>query len=123
MKSLRLAASVVFCCFLALVSWVAAPLPAGLIAPVARPALVVLDRHGLPLRVARASDGSLARWVPLADLDPDVIAAFLATEDSRFYRHSGVDGLALARAAWTDLRRRRVVSGGSTIPMHFARLL
>jgi len=120
---LCLCASLVFSFSFAVICWIAAPLPPGLTAPVARPALVVLDRHGLPLRVARASDGSLARWVPLADMDPDVIAAFLATEDSRFYRHSGVDGLALARAAWTDLRRLRVVSGGSTITMQLARML
>src|SRR5690348_1196931 len=95
-RSLCLGASVVFGFSFAAICWIAAPLPAGLTAPVARPALVVLDRHGLPLRIARASDGSLARWVLLADMDPDVIAGFLATEDSRFYRHSGVDGLALA---------------------------
>ena len=35
----------------------------------------------------------------------------------------GVDPLALARAAWQDLRARRVVSGGSTLTMQLARLL
>ena len=121
--ALRLAAVVALVAVVGLTSWIARPLPPGLTAPVARPALVVLDRHGLPLRIARASDGSLARWVPLADMDPDVIAAFLATEDSRFYRHSGVDALALARAGWTDLKRLRIVSGGSTITMQLARIL
>ncbi len=106
-----------------LLGWIASPLPADLSRPAARPAVVVLDRHGLPLRVARASDGSLARWVPLAEVDPDLVAAFLAAEDRRFYRHAGVDPLALMRAAWTDLRRRRLISGGSTITMQLARLL
>ena len=103
--------------------WILSPLPAGLTRLAPRPALVLLDRHGLPLRVARASDGSLARWVPLAEIDPDLIAAFLGVEDRRFSRHPGVDLLALGRAAWTDLRRRRTVSGGSTITMQLARLL
>ena len=123
LHGIGMCAAVALLAAVGLASWIAAPLPAGLTAPLARPALVVLDRHGLPLRIARASDGSLARWVPLADMDPDVIAAFLATEDSRFYRHSGVDALALARAGWTDLRRLRIVSGGSTITMQLARIL
>jgi penicillin-binding protein 1C len=116
-------AAIVLLAGVGLLSWISWPLPAGLVAPIARPAVVVLDRHGLPLRVARASDGSLARWVSLAEMDPDIIAAFLATEDGRFYRHPGVDPLALGRAAWTDLRRLRIVSGGSTITMQLARIL
>jgi penicillin-binding protein 1C len=105
------------------VAWILSPLPDGLIRVTPHPAVVVLDRHGLPLRVARGADGTLARWVPLSEMDPDLIAAFLATEDGRFYGHPGIDPLALARAGWTDLRRRRTVSGGSTITMQLARLL
>ncbi len=104
-------------------TWIATPLPSGLTAPDVRAAAAILDRHGLPLRTARAADGSLARWVPLADVDPDLIAAFLAAEDRAFYRHPGVDLRAAARAAWTNLRARRVVSGASTITMQLARLL
>ena len=47
----------------------------------------------------------------------------LAAEDRRFFRHPGVDPLAVARAAWQDVRARRVVSGGSTLTMQLARLL
>jgi penicillin-binding protein 1C len=61
--------------------------------------------------------------VPLADMDPDLLAAFLVVEDRRFYRHAGVDPRALARAALADLRARRIVAGGSTITMQLARLL
>ena len=56
-------------------------------------------------------------------MDPDLLAAFLAVEDRRFYRHPGVDPRALARAALADLRARRIVAGGSTITMQLARLL
>jgi penicillin-binding protein 1C len=84
---------------------------------------VLLDRAGLPLRSTRAGDGHLRRWVPLAEMDPDLIAAFLAVEDYRFYEHLGVDPRALARAALADLRAGRIVSGGSTITMQLARLL
>ena len=54
-----------------------------------RPASSSLDRAGLPLRSTRAADGSLRRWVPLAEMDPDLLAAFLAVEDRRFYRAPG----------------------------------
>ncbi len=99
-----------------------APLPPGLLRMPA-PGLVLLDRAGLPLRSTRAADGTLRRWIPLAEIDPDLLAAFLAVEDRRFYRHPGVDLRALARAALSDLRARRVVAGGSTVTMQLARLV
>ncbi len=46
----------------------------------------------------------------------------MAAEDARFFRHDGVDALALGRAAWQLARTGRVVSGGSTITMQLARL-
>jgi penicillin-binding protein 1C len=102
--------------------WLTRPLPPTLLRA-GTPGLVLLDRAGLPLRSTRADDGSLRRWVPLAEMDPDVIAAFLAVEDHRFYAHHGVDPRALVRAAVDDIRARRIVSGGSTITMQLARLL
>ena len=105
-----------------LIVWASAPLPAGLLDD-ARPGLVLVDRSGLPLRTTRAADGTLRRWVPLAELDPDLVAAFVSVEDRRFQEHHGVDPRALARAAVADIRAGRVVSGGSTITMQLARLL
>ena len=85
----------------ALAVWVAAPLPAALASPGAVPRLVLLDRHGLPLRATRADEGSRGGWTPLADLDPKILQAFLAVEDRRFYdasrRGSPRAGAGLAR--------------------------
>ncbi|HEU4587258.1 MAG TPA: transglycosylase domain-containing protein, partial [Gemmatimonadales bacterium] len=106
-----------------LAAWIAWPLPPALLAPAHRTAVTLTDRHGLPLRSTRAADGSLARWVPLAEMDPDLIAAFLAAEDRRFYEHGALDPRAVARAAWANLRAGRVVSGASTITMQLARLV
>lgn len=88
-----------------------------------RPAsLEVVDRHGEPLRLFLAADDRW-RWpVGLADLPPELPAAVVAAEDRRFYRHPGVDPLAIVRAAWGNLKAGRVVSGASTIPMQIARL-
>ena len=101
--------------------WVAVP-----VAPEAlggRPNTVeLLDRDGASLRATRTPDGSLHAWMPLAEMDPALLVAFVAAEDRRFYEHRGVDARALARALVTSLRARRVVSGGSTITMQVARL-
>lgn len=106
-----------------LVVWVALPLPAALASPGPVPRLVLLDRHGLPLRATRSDEGSRGGWTPLAELDPRILQAFLAVEDRRFYSHHGVDPRALARALRDDLRARGPVSGGSTITMQLVRLL
>lgn len=105
------------------VTWIFWPLPAGLTAPPPTQSLSIQDRHGLLLRSTRASGGERVRWVPLADIDPNVLQAFLATEDRHFFSHHGIDLPSVARAALEDLRAGHVVSGASTITMQLARLL
>jgi 1A family penicillin-binding protein len=77
-----------------------------------------------------AADGS--RWfrmdehrfdVPLSDIPPDLQHAFIAIEDHRFYRHQGVDPIALGRAIVRDLRSSQAVEGGSTLTQQLARTL
>lgn len=59
--------------------------------------------------------------VPLAEIPPHVRAAFLATEDRRFYEHNGLDWRGLMRAALSNVRHRGVREGFSTITMQVAR--
>ncbi len=47
----------------------------------------------------------------------------VAYEDKRFWEHSGVDPLALLRAAGQFAGNGRIVSGGSTLSMQLARLI
>jgi penicillin-binding protein 1A len=78
-----------------------------------------------------AADGSLmatygdlfGEALQLQELPNYVPQAVIATEDRRFYRHFGVDVVGLLRAAWTDLRARHVVQGGSTITQQLAKNL
>lgn len=107
---------------LAVAVWLLLPPAASLFAPDS-PALTIQDRNGLPLRSTRAADGSQARWVRYEDVDPDLINAFVAVEDQRFWEHSGVDVIGVARALRDNLREREIVSGASTITMQLARLL
>jgi penicillin-binding protein 1C len=84
---------------------------------------VVLDREGRLLRAYATNEG---RWrLPVAedDVDPRFLNLLFAYEDKRFREHSGVDPLALGRAAIQFASRGHIVSGGSTITMQVARLL
>jgi penicillin-binding protein 1C len=103
--------------------WVVRPLPPRLLDQPPAPTLRLLDRSGAPLRTTRTPDGALHQWVPLAEMDPALLVAFVAAEDRRFYTHHGVDPRALGRALLADVRAGRIVSGASTIPMQLARLL
>src|SRR6185503_10988805 len=57
-------------------AWLAWPLPADALTRDARQSLTIEDRNGLPLRAARAADGSQTAWVPYEQIDPDLINAF-----------------------------------------------
>jgi penicillin-binding protein 1B len=62
-------------------------------------------------------------WITLADAPPHVLDAILAVEDRRFYRHHGVDPIAIARAMWENLKHGAVVQGGSTITQQLSKNL
>lgn len=60
--------------------------------------------------------------VPLAEIADPVLRGLIATEDRRFYLHSGIDYRGLLRAAYVNLRAARIVQGGSTITQQLARM-
>jgi penicillin-binding protein 1C len=99
-----------------------ARLPFSLAALSPPPATVVAARNGQPLRLYLAPDEAWRFPVRLAGVAPVLPQLVLAAEDRHFYRHPGVNPLALARAAVANLLAGRVVSGGSTITMQLARL-
>src|SRR5690606_21384061 len=61
--------------------------------------------------------------VPMTAISPHLQHAFVAVEDHRFFRHPGVDPIALARAAYRNVREPGTVEGGSTITQQLARTL
>ena len=67
------------------------------------------------LASAGAVMGENIRPVRLADVPPVVRTAILAIEDERFYEHGGLDPRGVLRALWANVRKGRVVEGGSTI--------
>jgi penicillin-binding protein 1A len=63
-------------------------------------------------------------FVPVSEMPPLVIHAFLAAEDRNFYSHIGIDPLAMLRAAATDVMRvsaKRRPVGASTITQQVAK--
>ena len=62
-------------------------------------------------------------WVPYARISPNLKRAVIAAEDARFTEHEGVDWEAIEKAYEANLRKGKVVRGGSTITMQLAKNL
>lgn len=86
-------------------------------------ATVVLASDGTPLRAFADHDGVWRYPVTPDDVSPRYLEALLGFEDRWFYRHRGINPLAMGRAVAQALWHRRVVSGGSTLTMQVARLI
>src|SRR3954454_18011730 len=56
-----------------------------------------------------------------SDIRQDVRDATVAIEDSRFYKHHGVDYEGVIRAAMKNLQNRKTLQGGSTITQQLVR--
>ncbi len=83
----------------------------------------VVDRDGAILRAFAAGDGTWRFDVSLDDVDPAFLEMLIAYEDKRFFRHHGLDPLAIARASLQLVTNGRIVSGASTLTMQVARLM
>jgi penicillin-binding protein 1A len=53
--------------------------------------------------------------IPLKEMPRTLIDAFVAAEDSRFYKHQGIDFISIVRAFVKNLEAGTIVQGGSTI--------
>lgn len=60
-------------------------------------------------------------WVPVANIPQNMQNAIIATEDSRFYKHRGVDPVGVGRAIYQNLRGKSISQGASTITQQLAR--
>lgn len=81
------------------------------------------DRKGQLLQQIRLNPNERRlSWVALEDVSPALRNALVASEDRRFYEHSGVDWSAVAAAAWGNLWNTKT-RGASTITMQLAGLL
>lgn len=82
---------------------------------------VMEDRRGVLLGARIASDEQW-RFPPNKTVPEKFQKALIIFEDRYFYYHNGLNPVAMARAAYHDIKARKIVSGGSTITMQVIRL-
>ncbi|MBI1889975.1 MAG: monofunctional biosynthetic peptidoglycan transglycosylase [Burkholderiales bacterium] len=63
------------------------------------------------------------KWVPYDRISNNLKRAIIASEDSNFSGHEGVDWDALQKAYEKNTKKRKVVAGGSTITQQLAKNL
>lgn len=81
------------------------------------------DRHGELIQQLRLNPNERRlSWIALEDVSPALRNALIASEDRRFYQHSGVDWSAVAASAWGNLWNTKT-RGASTITMQLAGLI
>jgi penicillin-binding protein 1A len=105
----------------------------GLVVALAWPNLPSLDsltdyQPKIPLRVYTAEGALIGEFgeerrslISMKAVPEQVKKAILAAEDERFYQHTGVDYVGVARAAWANLTQGGRRQGASTITMQVAR--
>ena len=60
--------------------------------------------------------------IDFSELSPNLINALIATEDERFYNHSGIDFIALLRVLKGVITGNRNLGGGSTLTQQLAKM-
>lgn len=81
-------------------------------------------RHQLAVIQEKNPDAKLKyQWVPYNKISNHLKRAIIASEDSNFSGHQGVDWEALQRAYEKNVKKGKVVSGGSTITQQLAKNL
>ena len=83
-----------------------------------RPGIFLNDVDGNPVLAKGDLYGDPVNAAELPDYVP---RAVIAIEDRRFYNHSGIDLIGLARALWVNIVEGRVRQGGSTITQQLAK--
>jgi len=85
-------------------------------------------RLQIPMQIYSAEGELIAQYgekrripVTLSQMPPELTKAFIATEDSRFYEHHGIDPVGIFRAASVALFSGRATQGASTITQQLAR--
>ncbi len=85
-----------------------------------QPAIItrIYDRNGVPF-----AEYSIQKRIviPKRDMAQVFVNAVIATEDSEFYRHGGVDPKAIIRAIVKDVIERRTAQGASTLTQQLAK--
>ena len=80
---------------------------------------IVIDATGTRVGTLHRAKGS---DLPLESVSPVFLKALIAREDSRFWKHHGVDHFGIVRAQLRNMREKKFVQGASTITMQLSRM-
>ena len=80
---------------------------------------MLLDRHGN--EVAELHADVDRESIPFAQMPESLRRAVIAVEDADFYRHDGLDRMAVVRATWRNLTSASMSQGGSTITQQYVK--
>lgn len=79
----------------------------------------VVDATDTPIGVVNAVKGGN---LPLEAVSPNFLQALISREDSRFWKHHGVDHIGILRANIRNIQEKKFVQGASTITMQLSRM-
>jgi len=96
------------------------PIPIALVQPPVQ-SIALVDRNGVALRERRVEE-RFSRELTRDEIPSQAIAAILAAEDKRFFKHHGIDWLATARALIDGVRQGHFASGASTITQQLVKI-
>lgn len=74
-----------------------------------------------PLKEKIAEVKSIKNYTEVSEMPQIYLKAVVAVEDHRFYNHSGIDLVSIARAIIADVKAGKFVEGGSTITQQLAK--
>lgn len=84
---------------------------------------VMMRLHNEQARQKGWRTQQLRRLVPLSRISPFLAQAVLIAEDDKFFAHEGFDWESLRRALDANIRKGRILRGGSTITQQLAKNL
>lgn len=93
------------------------PLPDSVTGPV----MIYAQEDGQPVPLREQQNQAHLELRRMSDFSPYLPQALIASEDTRYYWHLGVDPIGILRATLVNLRGGAIRQGGSTITQQLAR--
>ena len=84
---------------------------------------IITDKDGNMLHAFLSPDDKWRMKTELNEINPLLSKAILFKEDKYYFYHPGINPVAVFRAAFNNILKRKKTSGASTITMQVARLL
>ncbi|WP_339264388.1 PBP1A family penicillin-binding protein [Solibacillus sp. FSL W7-1472] len=117
LKVIAVGSVFLLCCFLIFNIFIWASDVSKLEEPTPQPT-IIYDQNG---DIASKVTGSKIDGVSIGQIPEHLIHAVIATEDQKFYKHSGINMIGIVRALTQNMMSGEIVAGGSTITQQLAK--